>query len=140
VLTTNLTRDHSPARSFRLVERLAAVLAIILLAGTLAATVVDSGSAAAQTIEPQGRRCFEARGVDGVALWQLCSGYYLHDEARRQQSARVAVAEGVLVEQTIDEWAYWPGHPGFLNETSSSIMQWVASPIQVGFTYPDDMH
>ncbi len=64
------------------------MLATVLLAGTFVVTVTNDGSAAAQSLQPQGRHCFEAWGIEGAALWLLCPGAYGHDASDREREAQ----------------------------------------------------
>ena len=112
------------------------LLAIVLLIGLSAVLVATGGRASAQSLQPQGRHCFEVWGIDGVALWLLCSGVYLDDIRDLERDAKPTSVRSRANQQGISKWMYWSGHPGFVNETSTSIMRWVASPIHEGFTHP----
>jgi hypothetical protein len=135
VRTTYVPCHDSSSRTISRAARIA-MLATVFLACTFAVTVTSGGTAAAQPLQPQGKHCVEVWGVDGVALWRLCSGVYIDDVRDLERDAKPTAVRSRANQQNNSEWTYWSGHPGFVIETSTSIMRWVASPIHEGFTHP----
>jgi hypothetical protein len=125
-------------RSSRMISRAArmTLLATVLVACILVIPVATGGSASAQSLQPQGRHSFEVWGVDGLALWLLCSGVYLDDVRDLERDAKPTAVRSRADQQNISKWMYWPGHPGFMNVAATNITRWVASPIHEGFTHP----
>jgi hypothetical protein len=90
------------------------MLVAVLLASTFAMTMSNSGSAAAQPLQPQGEHCVEVWGVDGVTLWFLCSGVYVDDVRDLERDAKPTTFRSRADQQSINKWIFWPGHSGFV--------------------------
>jgi hypothetical protein len=90
---------------------------------------------AAQPAAEINRDCTEVWGVDGWMPWRLCAGHYLTSSEPSADHGQPCRSE-----DSINKWAYWPGHPGFLVPTEPApsqcdmLLPQPATPIPCGAT------